>query len=88
MVSAVIAALHLPPHHGERVADRCSDDTREPVRVPFSTGVAIALCAAFTLVVGLFPALADRRLYDDKVVDVARPLDRLTPFATWSAPQP
>jgi NADH:ubiquinone oxidoreductase subunit 2 (subunit N) len=32
------------------------DDTREAVRVPFSTGLAITLCAGFTLLVGFYPS--------------------------------
>ena len=39
--------------------------------MPLSTGIAITLCAGFTLLVGFFPGwLVDA---SDKVVDVARP---------------
>ncbi|CAB4885542.1 unannotated protein [freshwater metagenome] len=74
MVSAVIAAfLYLRIMVNVWLADpETGDDTREPVRVPLSTGIAIALCAGFTLYVGFNPGwLIDA---SDMVTNVARPL--------------
>ncbi len=71
MVCAVIAAflylrilinVWLAPTEG-------GDDTREAIRVPLYTGIAIALCVAFTLYVGFNPGwFIDA---SNKVVDVA-----------------
>ena len=74
MVSAVIAAfLYLRIMVSVWLADpEKGDDTREAVRVPLSTGIAIAICAAFTLYVGFNPGwIIDA---SDRVIDVARPL--------------
>jgi NADH-quinone oxidoreductase subunit N len=74
MVTAVIGAfLYLRIMISVWLTDpEADDDGREPIRVPFSTGVAIALCAGFTLLVGVYPGwLIDA---SDKVIQVARPV--------------
>ncbi len=57
MVSAVIGAyLYLRIMISVWLADpEATDDAREPVRVPLSSGIAIGLCVAFTLLIGFFP---------------------------------
>ena len=57
MVAAVIAAfLYLRIMVSMWIAEpEAGDDDREPVRVPFSTGLAIVLAVGFTLAVGFFP---------------------------------
>ena len=73
MVSAVIAAfLYLRILINVWMAPAESgDDAREPVRVPMFSGVAIALCLAFTLYVGFNPGwFIDA---SNKVVDIAVP---------------
>jgi NADH-quinone oxidoreductase subunit N len=79
MVSAVIAAflylrimisVWLSDGDGTSAAD--TSDSREQVRIPFSSALAITLCVGFTLLVGVFPGwLIDA---SDKVVEVARPI--------------
>ena len=74
MVTSVIGAfLYLRIMISVWLAEpEAGDDDREPIRVPFSTGVAITLCAGFTLLVGFYPGwLIDA---SDKVIDVARPI--------------
>ena len=81
MVSAVIAAfLYLRIMVSVWLSDASDGatasvdvaDTRERLRVPFSSAVVITLCVGFTLLVGVFPDwLIDA---SDKVVNVARPL--------------
>ncbi|MCU1393583.1 MAG: nuoN [Ilumatobacteraceae bacterium] len=74
MVTSVIGAfLYLRIMISVWMAEpEAGDDAREAIRVPFSTGVAIALCAGFTLLVGFYPGwLIDA---SDKVVNVARPI--------------
>ena len=74
MVSSVIGAfLYLRIMVSVWLADpEAADDTREAVTVPLSSGIAIALCVGFTLVVGIFPGwLIDA---SDKVVQVAAPI--------------
>jgi NADH-quinone oxidoreductase subunit N len=75
MVSSVIAAfLYLRIMVSVWLADDSDDAAAvaEPLRVPFSSGLAITLCVGFTLLVGFFPNwLIDA---SDKVVEVARPL--------------
>ncbi len=57
MVASVIAAfLYLRIMISMWVAEpESGDDAREAVRVPFSTGLAVALAVGFTLVIGFFP---------------------------------
>jgi NADH-quinone oxidoreductase subunit N len=57
MVASVIAAfLYLRIMVSMWISDpEAGDDDREPVRVPLSTGFAILLSVAFTLVVGVVP---------------------------------
>jgi NADH-quinone oxidoreductase subunit N len=57
MIAAVIAAyLYLRIMISMWISEpEAGDDDREPVRVPFSTGLAIALAVGFTLAVGFFP---------------------------------
>jgi NADH-quinone oxidoreductase subunit N len=57
MVASVIAAfLYLRIMISMWVTEpEAADTAREAVRVPFSTGLAIALCVGFTLVVGFSP---------------------------------
>ena len=81
MVSAVIAAfLYLRIIVSVWLSDTSDGasasadvaDTRERLRIPFSSAVVITLCVGFTLLVGVFPDwLIDA---SDKVVNVARPL--------------
>ncbi|MCU1400402.1 MAG: nuoN, partial [Acidimicrobiales bacterium] len=74
MVTSVIAAfLYLRIMISVWMADpEAGDDARETIRIPFSTGVAITLCAGFTLLVGIYPGwLIDA---SDKVIQVARPI--------------
>jgi NADH-quinone oxidoreductase subunit N len=57
MVASVIAAfLYLRIMISMWVAEpEAGDDAREQIRVPFSTGLAVALSVGFTLLVGFFP---------------------------------
>ncbi|MEX0847936.1 MAG: NADH-quinone oxidoreductase subunit N [Ilumatobacteraceae bacterium] len=57
MVASVIAAfLYLRIMVSMWIAEpEAGDDAREAVRVPLSTGLAIALAVGFTLLVGIFP---------------------------------
>jgi NADH-quinone oxidoreductase subunit N len=56
MVTSVIAAfLYLRIMVSTWIEPAPSDDEREPVRLPFSSGLAIAVSVAFTLAVGFFP---------------------------------
>jgi NADH-quinone oxidoreductase subunit N len=57
MVASVIAAfLYLRIMIAVWVSEpESGDDAREPVHVPFATGLAITLCVGFTLLVGFFP---------------------------------
>lgn len=57
MVASVIAAfLYLRIMVSMWVAEpEAGDDAREQIRVPFSTGLAVALSVGFTLLVGFFP---------------------------------
>ncbi len=57
MVASVIAAfLYLRIMISMWVAEpESGDDAREAVRVPFTTGLAVALAVGFTLVIGFFP---------------------------------
>ena len=74
MVTAVIAAfLYLRIMVSVWLADpETGDDSREAVRVPLVTGMAITICTAFTLYVGFNPGwIIDA---SDRVIDVARPL--------------
>jgi NADH-quinone oxidoreductase subunit N len=68
----VIAAfLYLRIMVSVWLSDAADGDAAEPIRVPFSSGLAITLCVGFTLLVGFFPNwLIDA---SDKVVEVARP---------------
>ena len=73
MVTAVIGAfLYLRIMISVWMADaEDGDEKREPITVPLSTGIAIALCAGFTLLVGFYPGwLIDAA---DKVVAFAHP---------------
>ena len=58
MVASVIAAfLYLRIMVSMWVTDPESDDaTREPIRVPLWTGVALALSVGFTLAIGIYPS--------------------------------
>jgi NADH-quinone oxidoreductase subunit N len=57
MVASVIAAfLYLRIMAYTWMVDEPDDEALEPVRVPLSSGVAIAAAVAFTLVVGILPA--------------------------------
>ena len=74
MVSAVIGAfLYLRIMASMWLAEpETGDDAREAISIPFSTGVAIALCAGFTLLIGFFPGwLIDA---SDKVVQFVPPI--------------
>lgn len=74
MVTAVISAfLYLRIMVSVWLAEpESGDDAREPIRVPFSSGLAIALCAGFTLVVGFYPSwIIDA---SEKVTQFATPL--------------
>ena len=74
MVTAVVGAfLYLRIMISVWLAEpETGDAEREAIHVPFSTGVAIALCAGFTLLVGFYPGwLIDA---SDKVIQVARPV--------------
>jgi NADH-quinone oxidoreductase subunit N len=74
MVTSVISAfLYLRILISVWMADPAAgDENREQIRVPLSTGLAIVLCAAFTLAVGFYPNwLIDA---SDKVIQVARPV--------------
>jgi NADH-quinone oxidoreductase subunit N len=57
MVASVIAAfLYLRIMVSMWIADpQAGDETRETVRVPLSSGVAITLSVGFTLLIGVFP---------------------------------
>ncbi|MDQ3470642.1 MAG: NADH-quinone oxidoreductase subunit N [Actinomycetota bacterium] len=56
MVASVVAAfLYLRIMVSTWITDAPEDDDLEPVRVPLSSGVAIAACAVFTLAVGVVP---------------------------------
>jgi len=56
MIASVVAAfLYLRIMVSAWITDAPDDDELEPVRVPFSSGVAIAVCVAFTLAVGILP---------------------------------
>jgi len=72
MVSAVVSAfIYLRIMVSVWYSEPAADSKLEPVRVPFSSAVAITLCVGFTLLVGFFPDwLIDA---SDKVVQVARP---------------
>ena len=74
MVSSVIGAfLYLRIMVSVWLADpEATDDARETVTVPLSSGIAIALCVGFTLVVGIFPGWLIEA--SDKVVQVAAPI--------------
>jgi NADH-quinone oxidoreductase subunit N len=57
MLASVIAAfLYLRIMAYTWMVDEPDDETLEPVRVPFSSGVAIAAAVVFTLLVGILPA--------------------------------
>ena len=74
MVTSVIAAfLYLRIMISVWMAEpEAADDARQAIRVPFSTGVAITLCAGFTLLIGVYPGwLIDA---SEKVIQVARPI--------------
>ncbi len=70
MVTSVIGAfLYLRIMISVWMAEPGETDSAEAVRVPLSTGIAIASCVAFTLVVGFFPGwLIDA---SDKVIELA-----------------
>ncbi|MEO7397799.1 MAG: NADH-quinone oxidoreductase subunit N, partial [Ilumatobacteraceae bacterium] len=71
MVTSVIAAfLYLRIMVSVWMAEPLvDDDTRERIRIPLSSGIAIGACMAFTLLVGFFPGwLIDA---SDKVVQLA-----------------
>jgi len=56
MVASVVAAfLYLRIMVSAWITEVPDDDALEPVRVPFSSGVAIAVAVAFTLAVGILP---------------------------------
>ncbi len=74
MVTAVISAfLYLRIMVSVWLQDaETGDDEREPVVVPFSTGLAIVLCAGFTLLVGFYPSwIIDA---SNRVVQFATPI--------------
>ena len=74
MVTAVISAfLYLRIMVSVWMQDaEPRDDEREPVVVPFSTGLAIVLCAGFTLLVGFYPSwIIDA---SNRVVQFATPI--------------
>ena len=74
MITAVISAfLYLRIMVSVWLAEpESGDDTREAITIPFSSGLAIALCAAFTLVVGFYPSwIIDA---SEKVTQFATPL--------------
>jgi NADH-quinone oxidoreductase subunit N len=72
MVTAVIAAyLYLRIIVNVWLTED-TDDGRDQVRVPLSSGIAITLCVGFTLLVGVFPNWLINA--SDKVVEIASPV--------------